>query len=104
LISSLFGDCLYYYVGGTLAGPVGTLISQPFDTCKIHLQTKRPLNILSRTFGENIVWVYRGTTPSIIGYGVEKSLVFGTYSAMCRVVQLDEHNGKNIFFAGLVAG
>jgi solute carrier family 25 carnitine/acylcarnitine transporter 20/29 len=103
-MSDLLYNCAYYYVGGTIAGIVGTVVSQPADTCKIYLQTKRQLNFKSRTFYQNIKWAYRGATPSFIGYGVEKSLVFGTYSAICNIFDLDEHNHFHTFFAGLIAG
>jgi solute carrier family 25 carnitine/acylcarnitine transporter 20/29 len=103
-MSDLLYNCGYYYVGGTFAGIIGTLISQPADTCKIHLQTKRPLELRTRTLNQNIKWAYRGAMPSFIGYGIEKSLVFGTYSTMCNVFELDEHNHNHTFFAGLVAG
>jgi hypothetical protein len=103
-MSNIFYDCGYYYIGGTVAGFVGTIISQPFDTCKVHLQTKRPINFRERTFFENIKWAYRGATPSIIGFGIEKSLVFGTYMTVCNVFDLDEHNIYHTFGAGLISG
>jgi solute carrier family 25 carnitine/acylcarnitine transporter 20/29 len=103
-MSNLLHDCGYYYVGGTLAGFAGTMISQPFDTCKVHLQTKRPINFRERSFIQNVNWAYRGATPSIIGLGIEKSLVFGTYMTMCNLFQLDEHNVYHTFAAGLVSG
>lgn len=97
-------DFLYHYIGGTIAGVAGTLISQPFDTCKIHLQTKRKLDFASKNFFQKIKFLYRGATPSFIGYGIEKSLVFGTYSTTCNVFKLDEHNFSHTFFAGLITG
>jgi hypothetical protein len=97
-------DCGYYYIGGTFAGFLGTMISHPFDTCKVYLQTKRKLNFSQRSFVQNINWAYRGVVPCIIGYGVEKSLVFGTYTATCNAFDLDEHNIYHTFGAGLVSG
>lgn len=97
-------DFLYHYIGGTVAGVAGTLISQPFDTCKIYLQTKRKLDFSSRNLIQNIRFLYRGATPSFIGYGIEKSLVFGTYSSACNIFKLNEHNFSHTFFAGLIAG
>lgn len=101
---SLLNDCLYYYAGGIIAGFAGTVVSQPFDTCKIYLQTKRPINFTSRTFLENIRWAYRGMLPSVIGYGIEKSLVFGTYATACNLLRLNEDNASHTFVAGLIAG
>lgn len=104
MTSDILYDCGYYYVGGTLAGFAGTLISQPFDTCKVHLQTKRPINFHRRNFRENVKWAYRGATPSIIGFGIEKSLIFGTYMTVCNVFDLNEHNVYHTFSAGLISG
>lgn len=103
-MSHFLYDCAYYYFGGIFAGFAGTLVSQPFDTCKIHLQTQRPMNFASRSFKENILWAYRGALPCVIGYGIEKSLVFGTYSTTCNLLKLDEHNVSHTFFAGLISG
>lgn len=103
-MAEILNNCAYYYVGGTVAGIAGTFISQPFDTCKIHLQTKRKLDFKSKSLYNKIRFLYRGATPSFIGYGIEKSLVFGTYSSLCHVFELDEHNHKHTFFAGLIAG
>ena len=97
-------DFIYHYIGGTVAGVTGTLVSQPFDTCKIHFQTKRKLNFNSRNLIQNIKFLYRGATPSFIGYGVEKSLVFGTYMTVCNTFNLDEYNYLHTFFAGLISG
>jgi hypothetical protein len=103
-MTSIFYDCMYYYVGGTLAGFIGTIVSQPADTCKVHLQTKRAINFRQRSLIDNVKWAYRGATPSIIGYGVEKSLVFGTYMTICNVFNLDHHNIYHTFGAGLISG
>lgn len=114
-MSNLLCDCGYYYGGGVLAGFAGTMVSQPADACKIYLQNQRRLENSQRkslkiylkekkTFGNIISWAYRGTVPSIIGYGIEKSLVFGTYSTVCNVCKLDEHNVGHTFGAGLISG
>jgi len=95
-------DSLYFYAGGLMAGSAGTLVSQPFDTCKIHLQTGRKLNIKSRTFFQNIVWAYKGATPSVVGYSIEKSLIFGTYTATNKHFQYDTI--LKIPFSGFIAG
>jgi solute carrier family 25 carnitine/acylcarnitine transporter 20/29 len=113
-MSNLLYDCGYYFGGGVLAGVVGTMVSQPFDSCKIYLQSQQRLelnqrkslkySLASRTIKNNVKWAYRGMTPSIIGYGVEKSLVFGTYSTVCNIFMLDEHKISHTFGAGLIAG
>lgn len=97
-------DCAYYYLSGIITGFAGTLVSQPFDTCKIHLQNGMPLNIMRRSFIGNINWAYLGMVPSVIGYGIEKSLVFGTYLTVCKTLNLDDKKISHSFFAGLIAG
>lgn len=97
-------DYAYYYLSGISAGFVGSLISHPFDTCKTHVQFGTPLNIMHRSFIGNIKWAYRGMVPSVIGYGIEKSLVFGTYLTVCKTLNLDDSKISHSFFAGLIAG
>ena len=89
-----------------MAGTAGTLVSQPFDTCKIHLQTGRKLNIKSRTFFQNIAWAYKGVTPSIIGYSIEKCLVFGTYTTANKYSSYlwKDNSCFKIPFSGFIAG
>jgi hypothetical protein len=99
-------DCLYFYAGGLMAGTAGTLVSQPFDTCKIYLQTGRKMNINSRTLIGNVAWAYKGVTPSIVGYSIEKCLVFGTYTTTHKYSKyLFENNDSfRIPFSGFMAG
>jgi len=97
-------DYLYMYFGGVIAGTVGTLVSQPFDTCKIHLQSNTKLNFSSRTFLENCKYMYKGVVPSIIGYSIEKSLVFGTYTFVNKYFELDEKNILHSSMAGFISG
>jgi hypothetical protein len=103
-MTNIFYDCGYYYVGGAFAGLAGTMISQPFDTIKIHLQTKKPFNFQQRNLAQNILWGYRGVTPCIVGYSLEKAFIFGTYSSLCNYFTLDEKNIYHTFCAGLSAG
>jgi Mitochondrial carrier protein len=97
-------DISYHILTGATAGFVGTLVSHPADTCKVHIQNKEPLGILKRTLNENRKWAYRGMKPSIIGYTIEKTLVFGTYLTLRDILQFDEQNMLHIFGAGLVSG
>lgn len=96
---------LYLFGGGCFAGICGTLVSQPFDTCKIYLQSGKPLNITQRTFTQNIIWFYKGMTPSIIGYSIEKSLVFGTYNKTYNYLSKKNNNEYiNTFISGFISG
>jgi hypothetical protein len=100
-------DILYHIGTGAVAGSVATLISQPFDTVKTHLQNKKPLGIMNRSLRQNIIWSYSGIKPSIIGYTIEKTFVFGVYSIVHDLFHLDEenlfHRTADGFISGLIA-
>ena len=75
-----FPDAYYkHYLGGAVSGMFGILLSHPVDTIKTHLQTGRPF----RSFVFNITNLYKGLKAPLLGVGVEKALVFGTYN-YCR--------------------
>ena len=101
-------DCATQFASGTLAGCAGTIVSHPFFTLKTHLQngnklnTSRPLSALCTT--TNAKWLYSGFVPAIIGYSIEKTLVFGVYSNTITYCNLDRHNYLHTAFAGLTSG
>jgi len=82
-----------HYVKGAISGMFGILISHPVDTIKTHLQTHKNLN----TFQFKSVHLYRGIISPLLGVGLEKSLVFGTYN-YCR------NNKLNIPISGAISG
>lgn len=89
---------LAYYIKGAIAGMAGIILSHPVDTVKTHIQTGHPL----RTFQPSIGSFYRGLLSPLLGVGVEKAIVFGTYNYMLR--QMRESNSGAIPLAGAVAG
>lgn len=95
---------ILFYVGGFVAGTIGTLVSQPFDTCKIHLQAGKSMEFNKRSFLQNIKWAYKGTMPSIIGYSIEKCLVFGTYTTVYSHTSQFYTGIFNNIFAGFISG
>jgi len=97
-------DILYYYVGGTFAGIIGTVVSQPFDTYKVYLQNGKNLNLKNISLKKKILFSYKGSMPCFIGYGIEKSLVFGTYSTIMNTFSLQENNYYHTLFAGIISG
>ena len=84
------------YLFGCIGGMFGILISHPLDTVKTHIQTG---NMLS-TFKPNIRNFYRGLTVPLIGVGIEKAIVFGTYNYMHKKTDCIPLSGA---FAGLTA-
>lgn len=104
MTDNLYNDIKYNLMTGAIAGTLGTLVSHPFDTIKVHLQTNTKMNIRSRNLYNNTRWFYSGMSPSIIGYTVEKSLIFGTYFSLCEIFNLDQSNIYHTFGAGLTSG
>lgn len=82
-----------HYVKGALSGMFGILISHPVDSIKTHLQTHKNLNM----FQFKLSNLYRGIMSPLLGVGLEKSLVFGTYN-YCR------NNKMNIPISGAISG
>jgi solute carrier family 25 carnitine/acylcarnitine transporter 20/29 len=82
-----------YYLKGALAGMTGILISHPIDTIKTHIQTGNPL----RTFQPSLKAFYRGLMSPLLGVGVEKAIVFGTYNYALKKTD-------NIPLSGAIAG
>lgn len=82
-----------YYIKGALAGMTGILLSHPVDTIKTHIQTGKAL----RDFPIGMRNLYRGLLPPLVGVGLEKAIVFGTYNYFHK--KLD-----NIPLAGGISG
>lgn len=72
-----------YYIKGCIAGMSGIVLSHPVDSIKTHFQTSK-----NAKFNYTIKNLYRGITSPLIGVGVEKAIVFGTYN-LCRNNKLD---------------
>jgi len=83
-----------YFGYGLIAGATATIISHPFDTCKTFIQGNERIdkNIYKK--------IYRGITPAIIGYSIEKTFVFGIYSNIIN----DKTNYINTFNSGFITG
>jgi hypothetical protein len=80
-----------YYIKGCMSGMTGIILSHPIDTIKTYRQTNGIL------FKYNFRNLYRGISSPLIGVGIEKALVFGTYN-YCR------KNDYNIPLSGAFAG
>jgi solute carrier family 25 carnitine/acylcarnitine transporter 20/29 len=81
------------YLNGGISGMCGILLSHPIDTIKTHIQTGHTLN----TFKPSFTNFYKGISAPLIGVGIEKAIVFGTYNYM--VSKTD-----NIPLSGAVSG
>ena len=72
------------FAGGLFGGMVGIGISHPFDTVRVVFQENNYKSItdctknLYKTGG--LARFYKGIKPPLFGIGLEKCIVFGTYS------------------------
>jgi solute carrier family 25 carnitine/acylcarnitine transporter 20/29 len=60
------------FLFGYIAGFAGIIVSHPFDTMKTMIQEGKKIYF-------NIRFLYRGVTAPLIGVGLEKAIVFGTF-------------------------
>jgi len=84
------------YVFGGISGMFGILLSYPLDTIKTHIQNGNSLASFKPTIGN----AYRGISVPLIGVGIEKAIVFGTYNAMMQTTECIPLSGA---IAGLTA-
>ena len=71
--TTLFFD--NYYVKGCISGMSGIALSHPIDSIKTHYQTTKNVK-----FAYNVKNLYRGMLSPLLGVGLEKAIVFGTYN------------------------
>jgi len=81
------------YISGGISGMCGILLSHPIDTIKTHIQTGHKLN----TFKPSFTNLYKGISAPLLGVGIEKAIVFGTYNYMYS-------NTDNIPLSGAISG
>jgi solute carrier family 25 carnitine/acylcarnitine transporter 20/29 len=63
------------YAKGAVSGMFGIILSQPVDSIKTHYQVNS-----TQKFKYNLKNFYRGVSSPLIGVGLEKAMVFGTYN------------------------
>ena len=66
-----------HYIRGAISGMFGIILSQPIDALKTYKQVE-----LNRPFTYSIKNLYKGISSPLIGVGIEKAIVFGTYNLM----------------------
>lgn len=75
------------FINGLIAGSCGVVVSHPFDTLKTNIQSNIKINYKQ---------LYKGFLPPLIGVGIEKSIVFGSYNYFRKY--------NNSFMSGMGAG
>ena len=84
------------YLQGCISGMVGIILSHPIDSIKTHRQTLNKI-----PFNYSLKNLYKGVSSPLIGVGIEKALVFGTYKNCKEELKLNTPISGAI--AGLVA-
>ena len=82
-----------YYIKGCISGMSGIILSHPIDSIKTHYQTKLKT---TKPFEFTIKNLYRGITSPLIGVGIEKAIVFGTYNYINNYINNNYINNNNI--------
>lgn len=92
-----------YYIKGCIAGMSGIILSHPVDSIKTHYQTK---SNNTKPFEFTIKNLYRGITSPLIGVGIEKAIVFGTYNYITNNYNNNYINNNNniIVISGAISG
>jgi solute carrier family 25 carnitine/acylcarnitine transporter 20/29 len=88
---------LSYFYKGAISGSTGLLLSHPIDTIKSNVQKGTPINW-------SIKYLYRGVIPPFLGVGLEKALVFGSYSNVCFYLSQDNYYSYKHSIAGACSG
>jgi solute carrier family 25 carnitine/acylcarnitine transporter 20/29 len=81
---------LQNYLNGWISGVNAILISHPIDTIKTNIQEKKQINFKFRS-------LYRGLSTPLLGVGLEKAIVFGTYEETMKYT-------NNHAISGAIAG
>jgi solute carrier family 25 carnitine/acylcarnitine transporter 20/29 len=79
-----------YYLKGCISGMTGIILSHPVDSIKTIKQTNNKIVY-------NFKSLYRGIMSPLIGVGIEKAIVFGTYN-YCK------NNNLSIPISGAISG
>lgn len=69
-------------IAGSIAGGAGIFIGHPFDSLKVRIQTKRPLDSKTSLFSpQGIRTLYRGVLPPFLTAGILQAILFSNYEA-----------------------
>ena len=100
------------FFAGLIGGICGVAFSHPSDTIKTHLQSNIETNPKNTSIIQcaksiynthGIKGFYKGIKPPIVGIGIEKCIVFGTYTNV-KNMNYFTNEYSNIFLAGVVSG
>jgi hypothetical protein len=86
-------NSIKFYLYGCIAGMSGIVVSHPFDTMKTCIQEQKIINYNFRS-------LYRGVLAPLLGVGLEKAVVFGTFENTIIYTHSDTISGA---LSGLTA-
>jgi solute carrier family 25 carnitine/acylcarnitine transporter 20/29 len=81
------------YFKGAMSGMFGIALSQPIDAIKTHYQVNKNVK-----FQYSLRNFYKGVTSPLLGVGLEKAMVFGTYNYLKNDMKC------NVAVAGGISG
>jgi solute carrier family 25 carnitine/acylcarnitine transporter 20/29 len=81
-----------HYIRGAFSGMFGIILSQPVDALKTHNQIET-----MNKFKYSVRTLYKGVSSPLIGVGIEKAIVFGTYNYL-------QKNGYHTAVSGGLSG
>ena len=87
-------DYVKNYINGAVSGSVAAFVSHPFFRLKVAMQNEETITLKTNS---NVKWLYNGVNRAMVGYGIEKMLIFGTYNSLTK------HN-VNPTVAGFISG
>jgi hypothetical protein len=87
-------DYVYNYIYGGVSGGIAAFVSHPAFRIKTACQNNE---ILNRNMYFNPRWLFTGVTRAMLGYSIEKMIIFGTVNTL-------KSHGANDTIAGFIAG
>ena len=99
-------------LAGTIGGCAGLIVSHPFDTVKVRLQSsssnRNTLEVIRSILKkEKVTGFYKGIASPMMGVALINSIAFGTYDNVLRILNPNPHSFpsiSNVFLAGIAAG
>lgn len=117
---SVFLDASAHFLAGWVSGCAGVLVSHPFDTVKVRLQTQGVVpNVTQHYTGtwhclvdtikqESLYGLFKGMSSPLLGTALWNAVVFGTYGNTVRLLSggdlEKQHHMKTVFLGSLAAG
>lgn len=87
------------FMKGYVSGMFGLFISHPFDTLKVSFQENKPIKKF------DIKTLYKGVSSPLLGVGLEKAIVFGSYSTALNICRNHKISDKfAIPISGAISG